>query len=201
MAHTLYSLLEPLGLYKLRQNSLIDAELAAYAAALSILEESLEEIRSQAFVQTAHGEGLLRHEKLVGLQERAGVSLAARRQLVIYRLSTSPFDFHLQGMINSVRAAGMDAEIVENYGEESLTVISKRLIDEFTDLDAVKASPDTMLPAHLKAEYDIGVMTWDMFDALDPDWDLWDSENFTWSYFDMDGHNLFAGGGGGDAKQ
>lgn len=73
----------------------------------------------------------------------------------------------------------MDAEIVENYGEESLTVISKRLIDEFTDLDAVKASLDTMLPAHLKAEYDIGVMTWDMFDALDPDWDLWDSEDFT----------------------
>jgi len=201
MAHTLYTLLEPLGLYKLRQNSLIDAELAAYAAALSILEESLEEIRSQTFVQTAHGEGLLRHEKLVGLQERAGVSLAARRQLVIYRLSTSPFDFHLQGMINSVRAAGMDAEIVENYGEESLTVISKRLIDEFTDLDAVKASLDTMLPAHLKAEYDIGVMTWDMFDALDPDWDLWDSEDFTWSYFDMDGHNLFAGGDGGNAKQ
>jgi len=58
-----------------------------------------------------------------------------------------------------------------------------------------------MLPAHLKAEYDIGVMTWDMFDALDPDWDLWDSEDFTWSYFDMDGHNLFAGGDGGNAKQ
>jgi len=104
MKHTLYTLLEPLGLYKLRQNSLIDAELAAYGAGLSLVEQALEELHAQAFVQTAYGEGLLRHEKLVGLQERGGVALHTRRQLVLYRLSTSPFDFTLEGMHGSVRA-------------------------------------------------------------------------------------------------
>jgi len=148
-------------------------------AAFSLVEQRLEELRAQAFVQTAYGEGLLRHEKLVGLQERGSVDLDTRRALVVYRLSTSPYDFTLEGMVRSVRAAGMEAEITENFPDESLSIISKRLIDDFTDLDAVKASLDTMLPAHLKAEYDIGVMTWDMFDALDPDWDLWDSEDFT----------------------
>lgn len=201
MSSALYSLLAPLRLYKLEGNSLVDCEIMAYEAAFSILEELMEEIRRQSFVQTAHDQGLVMHEKLVGLQERGGVSLQSRRELVLYRLSTSPFDFTPTGMVSSVRAAGMDAEIIENYAEESLTIISKRLIDEFLDLDAVKASLDTMLPAHLKAEYDIGVMTWDMFDEWDGSWDAWDDKNFNWSTFDMDGHNIFPGGEAVNAQQ
>lgn len=195
MAHTLYSLLEPLGLYRLRQNTLIDAELAAYNAGLSLFEAALENLRLQAFVQTATGESLAFYEKLVGLQERPGVELSTRRQLILYRLSTSPYDFTLKGMARSLQAAGLEATIIENFPDESLTIISRQLIDQFTDVDAVKASADTMLPAHLKAEYDIGTMTWDMFDTADPAWDEWDSLDFTWNEFDLDGHNIFTGGG------
>ena len=201
MGGALYSLLKPLGLYRLEQDSLIWCELQAYEAAFEVLEELLSEIRGQSFVQTATGQGLVRHEKLVGLQERGGVSLENRRELVLYRLSTSPFDFTPDGMVSSVRAAGMDAVIIQNYDHESLTIISKRLIDDFLDLDAVKASLSTMLPAHLGAEYDIGVMTWDMFHEWDGTWDEWDEMDFTWSHFDLDGHNLFdiQNFGGGEA--
>jgi len=195
MKENLYTLLEPLGLYRLRRDSLVDAELQAYLVALGWLEQMLEELRAQAFVQTAYGEGLLRHEKLVGLQERPGLDTDSRRRLVAYRLSTSPYDFDLKGMGSSVMAAGMEASITENFPDESLTIVSKRLLDDFADLDAVKASVETMLPAHLKAEYDIGVMTWNMFDKAGPTWDEWDGEDFTWSHFDLDGHNIFTGGG------
>jgi len=183
----------PLGVYRLSQNSLIDCEIAAYESAFEMLEELIAKILSQSFVQTSEGSGLSKHERLVGLQERPNMSLESRRELIIYRLSTSPFDFTHSGMVNSVRAAGLDAEIIENYAEESLTLISKRLIDEFLELDGVRANVDTMLPAHLIALYDIGIMTWYMFDLWDGRWTEWDSKDFTWAQFDLNGHYIFGG--------
>lgn len=187
----LYERLEPLRLYALRRNSLIDCELAAYETAFSMLEAGLEDIRAQAFVQTATGGGLKLHEKLVGLQERPGLSLETRRALVLYRRSIAPFDFNLEGMLGSIRGAGMEAEIIENYAGESLKIISRNLIDDFADLDSVKASLTTMLPAHLECEFDIGFLTWDMFDDKAVDWDDWDALDFTWEQFDIDADKLF----------
>lgn len=189
---SLYERLEPLKLYALRQNSLIDCELAAYEEGFSMFNEALDEILHQAFVQTATGNGLSLHEKLVGLHERPSVSLETRRTLVLYRRSIAPFDFNLSGMISSILAVGMEAEIIENYDNESLKIISKKLIDDFFDLDSVKASLFTMLPAHLEAEFDIGFMTWDMFDSCGIIWDEWDEKDFTWEEFDVHADNLFA---------
>lgn len=188
---SLYTRLEPLKLYALRQNSLIDCELAAYQTAFDILNKALGSILADAFVQTAEGEGLALHEKLVGLHERPGVGLETRRALVIYRKSIAPFDFNLSGMVNSVRAVGMEAEIIEDYAGERLKIISKNIIDDFADLDSVKASLFTMLPAHLEAEFDIGFMTWDMFDGYGVSWDEWDVMDFTWEQFDIDADKLF----------
>lgn len=190
----LYRLLEPLHLYALRRDSLIDCELGAYAAGFALLEDLLEEIGRQAHVQTADGDGLLLHEKLVGLQQRGGVELADRRDLVVYRLSVAPFDFHRNGMLRSVRAAGMDAEIAENPQEESVTLTSRRLIDGFTDLEGVQRSVRRMLPAHLEAVFDIGELTWEQFETAGATWDEWDEKDFTWTGFDLDGHNIFTGG-------
>lgn len=188
---SLYSRLEPLKIYALHQNSLIDCELAAYEAAFSMLNSELEKILTDAFVQTAEGGALALHEKLVGLNERPGVSLDSRRALVLYRKSVAPFDFNLSGMLGSILAAGLEAEIIENSVGESLKIITKNLIDDFYDLDALKASLYAMLPAQLEVEFDIGFMTWDMFDGYGVSWDNWDAMNFTWEQFDIDADKLF----------
>lgn len=194
--HTLRSLLEPLGLYRLGTGGLVDAELAAYDAALGLLEKRLDALWRDVFLQTADRESLRLFEALVGLAERPEALAEDRRERVLYRLSTSPLDFTLTGMERSVRGAGMDAHITENYPAESLTIRAEGLEDSLTDLDAVKQSVSRMLPAHLGAEYDIGHMTWDMFDAAGPDWDSgWDSADFTWNSFDLKGHDIFTGGG------
>lgn len=188
---SVYSRLEPLKLYALRKNSLIDCELLAYQAAFDVLEDALKKIEDDAFVQTATGEGLSMHEKMVGLQERPSVSLDTRRALVLYRRSIAPFDFNLSGMINSIRGMGMESEIIENYTDERLKIISINLLDDFYDLDSVKASLYTMLPAHLEYEFDIGFMSWEIFENYDVDWNEWDSMDFTWDQFDVDAEKLF----------
>ncbi|MDR2931791.1 MAG: YmfQ family protein [Oscillospiraceae bacterium] len=179
------------GLYSLGEGSLVAAELDAYDAAFSIIEALLRDMEAQVFVQTATGDALAAHEKLVGLGVRAGLPDESRRDLVCYRRSVAASDFTLQGMLRSMRAAGLDAAITEHSPEERLTVQSNSFIDAFDGMDAVKARLSAMLPAHLDWEFDTGVLTWDMFDAKDPNWDAWDAIDFSWDIFDIDGHNLF----------
>jgi hypothetical protein len=184
--------LEPLKLYALGAGSLIDAELAAYNTVLAELDNKLKDTLAQAFVQTATGTGLNNHELAAGLKTRSDLDAARRRELVLYRISVAPFDYNLAGMVNSIRAVGMHADIIQDYAGESLAIISHGLIDKFLTLEDVKAGLAKMLPAHLESVLDMGVITWDMLEFMVPDWSFWDSKDFTWEQFDTDMGNIFA---------
>jgi hypothetical protein len=184
--------LEPLKLYSLGAGSLVAAELAAYETALGDLESRLKNALAQAFVQTATDEGLTRHELAAGMKPRPELDPARRRALVLYRKSVAPFDYNLSGMLNSIRAAGMHADIIQNYAEESLAIVSHGLIDTFLTIEDAKASLAKMLPAHLETVLDMGGITWEMLEQRVSDWGFWDSRDFTWEQFDIDMGNIFA---------
>lgn len=183
--------LRPLRLYDLDGESLVARELAVYAAALDGAAQTLEETARALFVQTAEGAELARHESLVGLLPRTDMDDDSRRALVLYRLGSAPFDFDRAGMLSSIRAAGMEAEIREDYAGEAITVRCLRIVDQSLELDALKASVRSVLPAHLEAEFDIGELTWDLLEAAAPDWDAWDATDMNWADFDLNGHNIF----------
>lgn len=186
----MYKTLAALRVYRLQDGSLIDSELAAYDAAFAVVEEALTQAAEQAAVQTATGEALARYEQLVGLTPRYSLDDETRRSLVLYRLGSAPFDFHREGMINSIRAVGMEAELVEHFAEESLTVRYGKVVDQTLDLDNIKANIRTVLPAHLDADFDMGHLTWAMFDAAGLTWDELDAIGFTWTEFDLNGQEL-----------
>jgi hypothetical protein len=188
---SLYQKLEPLKLYALGAQSLVDAELQAYGSAFAELENEFERVHAQAFVQTSTGEGLSKHEQVVGLSSRSYLDDESRRALVLYRKSVAPFDYTLTGMQNSIGAAGMRADIIQNYDQESLTIVSHGLIDSFLALEDVKASLSKMLPAHLEIVLDMGSITWDMLELMVTDWNYWDSKDFTWEQFDIDMGDIF----------
>jgi hypothetical protein len=109
---------------------------------------------------------------------------------VLYRLAVAPLDFTVAGMARSLLAAGVEAAVLENWPEESVTVRSNRFLDTFDGLDSLKERLSAMLPAHLAWEFDTGLLDWDLFDQKDPTWNAWDAADFTWDMFDIDGHNL-----------
>lgn len=187
----IYQRLQALHLYRLQTNSMVDRELAAYEAAFVKLEEKMATLRRQTAIQSATGDALARYERLVGLSPRLGMDEASRRELVLYRLGSAPFDFNREGMRSSIRAAGMEAELLEDLENEMLTVHCRRIVDQSLDLDSLKASVRTVLPAHLVAEFDMGDLTWDRFEAAAVTWDGWDRVDMTWTDFDLNGHNLF----------
>lgn len=186
-----YEALRPLGLYRLGQDSLVDRELAAYGAALEAFENAVETAARQHFVQTASGEALARYETLVGLAPRTGLDDETRRALVLYRLGVAPHDFHREGMLGSIRAAGMEAELGEDVEKEALTVRCLRVLDPSLDLDQLKESVRGVLPAHLLSEFDMGDLTWDLLESAAVTWDRWDETDLTWTDFDLNGHNIF----------
>lgn len=184
--------LRPLGLYRLGSQSLIDCELEAYAAGLDLFFQRAGELLRGALVLTAEPPALNRYESLLGFIPNQSLGLQARRELILYRLSVAPYDFNLAGMLGSLRAAGLEAEIREDYAREFLSVSSLEYLDHFVDLDDLKKKARAMLPAHLETDFDIGFMTWDLFGGVDRSWDSLDTVDSDWNQAEMFGHLLTA---------
>ena len=75
---TMASALRETGLYALSGETLVDAELAAYAAALDVLCERLKALQKDSFLCTAGEEGLSRWEALFGLQIQGSLEYLRR---------------------------------------------------------------------------------------------------------------------------
>ena len=186
----LYRLLSPLKLYSLRGNTLVDAELASYLAVMQIVEQKLRQLYSGLFVALADGQQLKRWERMVGIPIKENVSLEERRRMVLERLSVTPQDFTKEGLQKALASAGIQVEIQELPQEGKIRIISKGITGGHFTLDEVKQAINRFLPSHLTTEFDIGSLTWEMFDQKDYTFAQWDGKGATWEYFDLNGEML-----------
>lgn len=115
---------------------------------------------------------------------------ASRREMAAVKLSIGEGDFTPEGIRRSLLAAGLEAELEEDFSQRLIRVTDARIIGGYQTLDEVKAQVRRMLPAHLEVEFDIGVLTWEMFEAIGLDFAAWDSRDFTWEWFDLNGEKL-----------
>ena len=183
--HSIKERLSALRLYNLSEESLISAELLAYDATFIVLEEMLAEIGRDAFVQTAGDRALRRFVSLVGLPPRSDVSASSRRELVIYRMSVARYDFTALRMLSSARAAGIEAEIIEDPPGERLRVNTIDLIDPALTNTLARERLESLLPAHLAWELIFGISTWNHFEALGLTWEEGDALSLPWDAIDM----------------
>ena len=61
------------------------------------------------------------------------------------------------------------------------------------DRPYVKEEVRRMLPAHLEADFEIGTLTWDIFDAADLTWTGFEAKDATWNQLDLDGAGILEG--------
>jgi hypothetical protein len=179
------SILAGLRLYNLSEGSLVSAELAAYDAAFLVIEELLGQLRRDSFVSTAEGEALRRFERLVGLPEREERGDSGRRELILYRMSIAPFDFTPEGMLRSVRAAGVEASLTEDPANERLVIHSLGLIDPTLTHETAVNRLEKLVPAHLDWDLDFGFTDWTKFDRLGYTWEQLDGLDFDWDHADV----------------
>lgn len=184
MADYITALLAPLGLYRLGAGGPLEAELAAYRTGIAFVEQAAAQLLKDTFVQTAGEEGLERWEYLLGIPLRRGVKEEIRRERILSSLAISPTDFTPQGVLNSLRGAGLAARLVEYPTQQRLLVIGEGFIGGFDTIYDVMRSAFQMLPAHLEADFDIGGMTWLQFAELYPDWNSFEEQLKDWEAFD-----------------
>lgn len=186
---SMVALLDPLRLYDLSPESFVSRELMAYAAGLALFRQRLEQCRDDLFLTTCSLERLARWEELLDLPV-ARTDEASRREMAAVKLSIGEGDFTPEGIRRSLLAAGLEAELEEDFSQRLIRVTDARIIGGYQTLDEVKAQVRRMLPAHLEVEFDIGVLTWEMFEAIGLDFAAWDSRDFTWEWFDLNGEKL-----------
>lgn len=178
-------------LYDLSPESNITAELMAYDEGFAVLEAKLSQIENSIFVQLAEGESLQKHERLVGLYPRFSSSLKSRREIVMHRLSITPDKFTPEKMLKSISAAGIKGKISEFKSQEIITIVIDNIIDPSLNMEQIKQSLESLMPAHLEWSFDYGVLTFNILDAKNITWSIWDNGNFTWNIFDQKGETLF----------
>lgn len=173
--------LQATGLYTLTENSVVDWELQAYAAALEMAQDALAELERESFVATASGYGLTMREeqyeiKSVGTTEE-------RRDTILKLGAVTPNDFTRSAMVRVLGIAGLEAEICENTAANRLYVNCLGKTDKTAQEKARKIA-NMFLPAHLNAELDFRSISWNNIDGKDISFDAWDSLDLSWDAID-----------------
>ena len=163
----------------------------AYAAGLALFRQRLEQCRDDLFLATCSLERLARWEELLDLPV-ARTDEASRREMAAVKLSIGEGDFTPEGIRRSL-LAGCRSGSGTGRGFLPAADPGHRCPDHRRLPDPGRSQgpgAGRMLPAHLEVEFDIGVLTWEMFEAIGLDFAAWDSRDFTWEWFDLNGEKL-----------
>lgn len=142
-------ILEPLDIYDFSNQSTISNEIETYSKPLQLINESIDRLKNESFIQTAQNEGLHFKEELLSLSTNVEEKVDIRREKIIYALSTNTNHFNKQGIINSAKYTGFDINISENIKEETITITSVTEYKQKVDITHLKEQITKMLPAHL----------------------------------------------------
>lgn len=175
--------LRPLGFYDLNDDSLISAELSAYAVVLNEISATLAEIERECFVNTAESYGLGMLERMLG-PEQTNKSIEERRNQLLYRSAITANDFTKSSLEKALLAAGLDGSIVEYPAQNSVHINCSGLTNGSLDKAAAQKMVEEFLPAHLECIFNFGTLQWDSIDALGNTFDAMDARGLTWDEID-----------------
>ena len=183
---TLTSMIEklsPLGVYKLTKDSVVYAELAAFAAGLEILRDTLDTILKESFIVTAEDFGIENLERLVG-NVRSDLPIGKRREMLIERLSLNYCDFTPKGFEKMLRLIGVEGSI-EEYPENERIVLnlSEGAYNE-AQREWIVSQARALLPAHIEWDVVFAGFNWETSDSLNNTFAQIDGKGYIWKKID-----------------
>lgn len=109
------------GIYDIKLGGLIDAEIRAYAVALQVVYDEVDELLRECFVQTAEDYGLEQLESMARTYMN-GDTLENRRNKLINRLQINPNIIGKDALEKQVASLGLECNITENIAESKIYV-------------------------------------------------------------------------------
>ena len=175
--------LKPLGLYKLTADTVVGAEVSAYAEGLDNIITKLEELERECFIATATSYGLDLREKLFEYQDK-NQSVESRRELLLFRGAVTANDYTKASIEHALSVCGMDASIIENTVSSAITINNLSQISDSTSEEEIKTKAKEFLPTHLTVNYDFSTLTWNVIDTNDFTFAQMDGADLTWAQID-----------------
>lgn len=171
------------GLYALSGATLVDAELASYAAGLQPVSDAIEELQRELFVQTASGYGLSLRERLFLLGAKGDE--AQRRAAVTALGAATPRGFLRESIQKTLCGAGVLCEICEKPEEQTIYLNMGTQADTIQEQTKKIETAKRFLPAHLGAELDFRSISWNNIDQAGGTFDTWDAKGLSWDSVDQ----------------
>jgi len=174
-------LLEPLGVYDLREGSLNAAELAVLGAEMDRVDARLEYAEREALTATAEAEGLRRREALflrrgaAVTEEERRAAIAALLQIDGDSLTPAAIDVTLQG-------CGIRARAVE-LGGGVLRVLFPGVAGVPDSFERIREIVLETLPCHLEVEFWFRYLTWQECEDAAWTWAALETAKHTWESF------------------
>lgn len=181
--NSLKQILRPLGFYNLQENSLISAELAAYAAVLDDIENQLLELEQERFIVTAQKYGLDIRERIFG-KEYHEKNIEDRRNLLLHRYSINSNDFNESSFKKIFNTVGLSAYIIEYPLQNKVYINCIEFSNPSVNKTNIKNIIQEFLPAHLEYIFDLRNLHWDLIDSKNNTFNEIDAKNLTWDDID-----------------
>lgn len=183
---SMVSLLKPIRLYSLSKDSVVYAELCAYAKGLKIAEELLSEVSAEGFVSTAADYGITEWEKLID-STAVYEALPARRSIIRYTLSRMPWDFNPEGIVQGLKSIGLYCSAEEDFANRRVTLYGSSYRGSLRAYEDILKRVMQIMPAHLEVTLDFGSYLWESFDADGLAFDDFDLLVPSWDRFELEG--------------
>ena len=181
--NSMVSKLKPLGLYNLDSDSLVYKEIYSYSYGLKIIEDLLDELERECFINTAIDYGLDNREKTFGYVDQ-GLSTESRRKFLICNNSVTRNDFTKADIEYLLRIYGIDSYIIEVPNDSTIHINVLSVTNSVLSKSEVLNRIQAYLPAHLNCIFDFRELQWQQIDDMDLTFTQMDNKNLTWNEID-----------------
>ncbi len=163
-------------------NTNISRELRVYAHFLNELNNELQTLLDECFIDSASSYGLSIRELIIGT-ERTDLSTAQRREMLKLRESICKSSFTVEKIKESIRSFGLDFKIFEY---PSLYIVRVDAVGDYTKEERawITSEIEKIMPAHLGVQVVFGGPTWEKSDNNNKTFLEIDTLNYTWHEID-----------------
>lgn len=160
----------------------ISNELKVYAYVLDELNNELNVMLDECFIDTASSYGLSQRELIIG-DVRNDLSVDKRREMLKLRESICKSSFTVEKIKESLKSFGLQFELKE-YPSLYIVNIDARGSYSAKEQVWIRNEVEKIMPAHLTAQVIFGGPTWEVSDNKNNTFSYIDSLSYTWDTID-----------------
>lgn len=177
-------LLNPLGIYDLRPESLSGAELEALGRGLDDISARMDYVERESALSTAEGEGLDRREALFA-RTPVHYTTALRRQAIAALLRIGGDCFTLTDINNTISGCGIKALAQEKDQFGYIRIIFPDVAGIPEGFEQIREIILDIVPCHLDVEFYFRYLTWAECEAYGYTWAIVHERAYTWFQFEL----------------